>query len=262
MREPESTAKESWREPVSFLKQLRPNGPWILTAITPDGPIDTITAHTAAEVDAFVNEHNGKRNIYYSVNPTRNAVSKKASKTDIAEIEYLPADLDPNAGENSVDAKTRYLQQLETFEPKPTAILDSGNGIQCLWKLTSRIVLGAPLKTMEGKLAFSPEDQAKIKDVEDRTAAIMVRLGAKAGTQNIDRILRLPGTTNLPTKTKLKAGRVPCLTKLLAFNGATYPLELFVPGTPDDGGHHARQEHADNERRAVVNVDALPVSSG
>src|SRR5262249_56634610 len=49
-------------------------------------------------------------------------------------------------------------------------------------------------------------------------------------------------------------------SKLLAFNGASYPLELFVPGPPDDGGHHARQEHADNERRAAVDVDALPVS--
>src|SRR5262249_34841678 len=32
---------------------------------------------------------------------------------------------------------------------------------------------------------------------------------------------------------------------LVAFDGASYPLELFVPGSPDDGGHHARQEYED-----------------
>ena len=36
----------------------------------------------------------------------------------------------------------------------------------------------------------------------------MLRLGAKAGTQNIDRILRLPGTINLPNAVKAKEG--PC----------------------------------------------------
>ena len=46
-----------------------------------------------------------------------------------------------------------------------------------------------------------------VADVEARSAALMVRLGAEAGTQNIDRILRLPGTINLPNKAKLKAGR-------------------------------------------------------
>jgi hypothetical protein len=234
-------------EPVDFLEQLRPNGPWVLTAIIPDGRTTTISAQTTAEINAFVHEHNGNLNLYYAVNPLRHLMWKKAAKTDVAAIEYLLADLDPADGETSEAAKARYLDQLNgSFEPKPSAIVDSGNGIQCLWKLANRIVLGEPSKTTDGgKLAFSPEDQAKIKDVEDRTAAIMVRLGAKPGTQNIDRILRLPGTTNLPNAKKLKAGRVPCPTKLVAFNETSYPLELFEPGSPDDGGHHARQEYED-----------------
>ena len=72
--------------PINFLQQLRPDGPWVLTAITPDGPTETITADTADKIDTFVQQHNGKRNIHYSVNPTRSAVSKKASKTDIAAV--------------------------------------------------------------------------------------------------------------------------------------------------------------------------------
>ena len=215
---------------VKFLEKLRPGGPWVLSAIMPDGAITTITAFTADQVDAFVVQHNGKRNLYYSVNPTRTPLNKKAKKTDIATIEYALADLDPADGETPEAAKARYLKQLNgTFEPKPTAVIDSGNGIQGLWQLQERIALGQPVN---GK--FSPEDQAKIDDVEARTAAVMQRLGSKAGTQNIDRILRLPGTTNLPNAKKRKEGRVACPTKLLWFDDTSYPLDAFPKEEPGE----------------------------
>ena len=219
---------ERFKEAISFLEQLRPGGPWVLTAITPDGPTVTVTARTASEIDSFIGEHNGKRNIYYSVNPTKTAMSKKAKKTDIAAVEYLLGDLDPRADEISELAKARYLTQLETFEPKVTATINSGNGIQGLWKLTPRIELGNASESI-------------IADVEASSAALMMRLGAKAGTQNIDRILRLPGTINLPNRAKRDAGRVECQTKLISFNGACYPLASFpLPEKPDDENIHAR----------------------
>src|SRR5258705_8962510 len=57
---------------IDFLKQLRPCGPWVLTAIAPqDGKIETITAKTADQIDEFVHKHSGQRNLYFSVNPTR-----------------------------------------------------------------------------------------------------------------------------------------------------------------------------------------------
>jgi hypothetical protein len=263
--ESKAQSATEFSESVSFLKQLRLNGPWVLTAITPEAPvqIDTTTTHTVTEVVSFVGKYNGKRNLYYSVNPTKSDASKKAAKINISAIEYLLSDLDLVKDETSEAAKVRYLNQLNgSFKPKPTGIVDSGNGIQTLWRLKQAIDLSQyPLAIdNEGKPVLGPEAAKIVADVEDRTKAIMERLGAKAGTQNIDRILRLPGTINLPNEKKRREGRVPCPTKLVEFNEKSYPLELFVPGTPDDGGHHARQEHADNERRAAVNVDALPVS--
>ena len=41
---------------VTFLEKLRPGGPWVLTAIVPDGAITTITAFTADQVEAFVRQ--------------------------------------------------------------------------------------------------------------------------------------------------------------------------------------------------------------
>ena len=256
---------EQFSEAISFLEQLRPNGPWVLTAITPDGPTQTITAHTAAEIDLFVREHNGKRNIYYSVNPTRTPMSRKAAKTDIAAIELLLSDLDPRDDETSEQAKVRYSDQLNgAFEPKPSAIVDSGNGIQCLWKLKDRIVLGVPLETTDetGKTVrkFLPEDQAKIDDVEARTAALMIQLGSKAGTQNVDRILRLPGTINIPNAKKKRTGRTECPTKLISFHDVRYSLDAFPKpepkekAAPEDDKHRDEQQDAEDKLKRIIRL--------
>ena len=213
---------------VAFLEQLRPP-PWSLTAIIPDDKTTlTVVAHCAQDVADFVGKYNGSRNLYYSVNPIRNPVNKKAAKTDISAIEYALGDLDPVEGETPEAAKARYQQALETFEFKPTGAVDSGNGIQCLWKIGTislgEPVTGAPDGKGKTKLIPRPEDQVKIDDAEERIGALMERLGAKKGTQNIDRILRLPGTINLPNAKKLRDGRKECPTKLLWFNGAAYDI--------------------------------------
>jgi hypothetical protein len=104
------------QEAERFLQKLRPGGPWVLTAIVPDGATETITARTTEDVAAFIRKHDGKKNLYYSVNPTRTALNKKAAKIDIAAIEFALADLDPNEDENesSDAAKDRSLRQGRT----------------------------------------------------------------------------------------------------------------------------------------------------
>src|SRR5262249_47776287 len=98
------------RVATEFLDKFRPTGPYVLTAIVPDGAIETITIGTTDKADEFVREHNGKRNLYYSVNPTKGAVGKKATKADIFAVEYLHADLDPRDDEKPEAAKARYLK--------------------------------------------------------------------------------------------------------------------------------------------------------
>jgi hypothetical protein len=125
---------------------------------------------------------------------------------------------------------------LEQTQPQPSAIIDSGNGLQVLWRLDRPIILGEPV---DGE--YSAEDRARIDDVEARIGALIVRLGGTAGTQNIDRI-RLPGTINLPNKTKLKAGRVPCPATLMAFDDSTHPLEAFPKPPPSSNPTSNRPE--------------------
>ena len=216
---------------VTFLEWLRPpRGPWVLTAILPDKVPSkpttiTITAHTADDVRAFITAHDGTRNIYYSVNRLRGAMAKKAAKTDIAAVDAL-ADLDPRDDETAAAAKARYTAALGDFTPQPSAVINSGNGIQLLWRLREPIALGEPVNG-NGKPALSAEDAARIADIEPRIAAAMERLGSVAGTQNIDRIMRLPGTTNLPNKPKRDAGRTVCPTSLISFSATTCDLSDF-----------------------------------
>ena len=217
-------------EAVAFLERLRPAGPWVLTAILPDPvpgqpPTITITANRRSEIRDFVSEHNGRRNLYYSVNPTRVATTKKASKTNIAAIEFALADCDPRDDESPEDAKQRYLVALKiknTEVPPPTFIVDSGNGLQFGWRLAAPLTL-PPL----GNGELNDEAKTTTDDVEARFKAVMERLGAKAGTQNIDRILRLPWTENLPNAAKRKHGRVPCQATLIEFNDGVHGLDAF-----------------------------------
>ena len=117
-------------------------------------------------------------------------------------------------------------------------VVDSGNGVQLLWRLDQPIALPDPVMVTDAdgrtKPALSPEAQTIVDGVEARAKAAMEKLGSVAGTQNIDRILRLPGTVNLPTKAKIKKGRKPCQASLLGYNElAMCKLDDFPTGLVD-----------------------------
>ena len=73
--------------------------------------VETITALDPLEARAFVTKFNGTRNLYYSVNPTRGPTDKKASKTNIAAIEFALADCDPRDDETPEAANTKSLRE-------------------------------------------------------------------------------------------------------------------------------------------------------
>src|SRR5262249_7011975 len=160
----------------------------------------------------------------------RNAAYNAAARGEIPTIRI---------GRCPTDAKARYRTQLETFKPCPTFVIDSGNGIQLLWRLAVPTVLGEPGPGVDGTLCHSPQDQARIGEAEARSAAVMVEFSAKPGTQNIDRLLRLPGTINLPNVKKKREGRVVCATNLIDFQDVTVPLDAFPLPT-----HGLRQQNA------------------
>jgi Virulence-associated protein E len=86
----------------------------------------------------------------------------------------------------------------------------------------------------------------------------MLQLNAKAGTQNIDRILRLPGTINLPNAKKKREGRVVCPTKLINFNDVSHSLDAFPSLTETAGQQKAKHRHRSGVEARLDHLDSLP----
>lgn len=227
---------------VEFLQRVHPDRLWALTAIRPDRKgIETKTFDPASEVDAareWIARYNGKRNLYFHVNAPHEKLGKKAEKTDVTTAQWLHVDLDCRAGEDR-DAELERLRQLVVEEnswpdhlPRPQCVLFSGGGYQCFWRLDEPFVIN--------------KDVAAAEELERYNKALELALGGD-NCHNVDRIMRLPGTLNIPDENKLKKGRVPVVAELLFCDDGTVSLEQ-MPQAPklqtDDGpaprGHIAK----------------------
>jgi hypothetical protein len=211
-----------------FLLHHTPGGPWLLTTIAPDGPIKTCNFTRLEGACRFIaNQEAAGKNNYYSINPTKTKLTKKAGKTDIAQVRFLHADLDPADNETPEDFKARLLATVAAFPQPPTFVVDSGNGLQLLWRLQQPVQVTGP---------------EVIADIEARNYALALAFGADPSTRDISRIFRMPGTTNFPNTKKRRIGRVECEAKLLKYSDASYPLDAFPP-------HHMEKEAPSRQQR-------------
>lgn len=203
--------KHDTDQAVDFLLQFRGDSIIVVTAIIPDGPTET-RSFERSEADAireFIDRLQGKKNLFYSVNPVRRRISRKAKKEDIEALNWLHVDIDPEDGEDLITERARIREVLKTFQISPNVIIDSGGGYQAFWRLKEPI----------------PVDN-NIAELESYNKRLELALGAD-NCSNIDRIMRSPGTINLPTKTKFQKGRKPALASLVHWDDNSYELSDF-----------------------------------
>lgn len=174
---------------IDFLRVISPNR-WDLAAIPSDGGRPEFRTFMPNEVPAaeeWIEARQGKTGLYYQVNEVRDGLlNRKATKADIARVLHLHADIDVN------DEAT--LQRIRSFVPAPTIIVFSGGGFQPLWTLH--------------------EPSTEFDRVERINMAVAKALGGD-NCHNVDRLLRLPGTINMPNAKKRAAGRVPTLARIV-----------------------------------------------
>lgn len=214
---------------VTFLRALRPSGAQNLVAIDPStGDISAITSPDDEALQAFIDRYNGKRNLYYSVNkPKENAPNRKLSKAFIERVEYLYVDLDP--GEKTRAELKETVKQIA--KTKPAFIIDSGNGFNILWRVNN----------------LSQDD------AEAYARGLVDKYGGDAGVWDTARILRLPGTTNIPDRKKRERGYTVCEAKLIKQNASVTDPESIATKTarkdtaedPTDFDWAEAQAHAD-----------------
>lgn len=200
---------------TTFLRQFYPTGLWVLTAIKVERKgIETVTFSPEEEPAAakWIARRNGKSNLYFSVNQPSAPLQKKATRDDITSVSWLHVDIDARAGE-PLEAELLRIKSLLTEQcpvPPPTVIVYSGGGYQAFWKLS----------------------QPETEDL-DRLVQYNKQLELTLGgdnCHNIDRIMRLPGTINVPDAKKIARGRVPVEAEVYWFEpDHVYPLAQFTP---------------------------------
>ena len=201
-------------EAIDFLKKLRPEGPWILTSIVPNkGQITTQTFTDVREMSIWIDKFQNNRNIYYTLNTVKEAMSSKPLKTSISEMIALHVDVDPRVGEEISEERVRIHNLLMGFVPHPSIIVDSGSGYQAIFLLEKPVPLDGTIEMVEEYERYNR--QLEILLASDQTF-------------NLDRILRLPGTINIPDEKKLKKGRIAAIASVVEYEGTQYPLTAFI----------------------------------
>lgn len=202
---------------IAFLKKWQSQGPWNLTAILetegrPDIQNRTFGPKTEEEARAWLKARNGRKNLYFTVNDTKQGQSRKPKKEHMVRAQAFHVDVDPIKGSDVKDEQARIRKIIKGFPVKPTVVIFSGGGYQLFWKLKQRIEL----------------DDNTLEAVEQTNVKLERLLGGDK-CWNIDRIMRLPGTLNIPNARKRKTGRKPVMARVaLAKWEKTYSPSQFV----------------------------------
>lgn len=190
---------------VAFLQDVRKEGQHTLAAISPEGGAPIVSTFVLprdrGRMHEWISERNGTHNLYFMPNRTKIPFVKKPKEEDIAFLDFAHVDIDPLPNESPSQCHQRAKATLNALSQPPTHVWRTGNGAQALWCL---------------------EEPMEIGDVDDASwgkainVGLIRALGGKAcgvdSCQNLDRLLRLPGTVNLPDDKKRAKGRQATLS--------------------------------------------------
>ncbi len=207
---------------IAFLKDYAPAGPWVLTGIAEGqgAPTASFIPDQESGLGRWILQLQSEgRNVYFLAGDPKAPLTKKAVKTDMAQVRYLWADLDArrdldwrDTGAAAAELEALY-ERLTGFRLPPSVIVASGGGFQAFWKLAEPFDLAG--------------DAVKIARFEAVNKALAEALDADH-CHNADRIMRLPGTVNYPNARKRGLGRVPAPATLVLFKAElVYPIEAF-----------------------------------
>jgi hypothetical protein len=195
------------KKAVGFLKHFRP-GTHNIVAIEPDsGKIDAITRPVNdTDLYKFIDRYNGERNLYFMVNePVNDAPDTKLTKKHVKNIHGVWLDADPDKTKPFKDERTRietFAADLRASKNPPTYIVDSGGGFQAFWMLPEPVQNTEHNQTGYEALSRGLANQYNTDNVH-----------------NIDRIMRIPYTLNIPGKKK--PGRTKTPAKVYSVNART-----------------------------------------
>jgi len=186
--------------------------------------------------------------VYFGVNPRTGRGGKKENvkwlTTVHAEVDY------GTGGHKKPPACLTYdeaLSKIQDFRPEPTLIIHTGGGFHCYW------VLSIPIEV----------STYGIEAIEATNKTLSLLLGGDAGTQDISRVLRVPGTYNF------KIPNNPRQVALISNSGRKYVLEDFGCLMASEEVRRERsglrstvtsRSKLHQEKSEPVDIDTIPVS--
>jgi len=149
--------------------------------------------------------------MYYVVNHPARPLGRKPGKGDISDlVRFLHVDVDPDEERDSEYLNAVLAPQLVAAYLKPMAVVNSGHGLNVLYRTDAEL----------------PKSAAEIYN-----KGLAKMLKADENVFNCDRILRLPGSLNYPTKAKIERGypEEPALSTLVHIDtSAVCPISNVI----------------------------------
>lgn len=252
---------------LAFLDILDKGGRHDLFAVNPTLPEKTLGKTEAAtflpndhdDLREWIDAQQGKRNVYAAINRGREeeCIDWRLSKMNISVIRALAVDLDPKkhdargagdpGGEHFRQERGRLLDKVRSMHKDPlcppSVSVDSGGGYWLVWKLDPPI----------------PATLENIALVEGINRSLATRFGGDSSVQDVSRVMRLPGTINIPDAGKAKQGRTPELATILVTesSGKTYTVDqlaAWAPPTPE----HAKPK---DRPASAINMDVVDTNT-
>lgn len=189
-----------------------------------EGVASQIFTNDIGEICQEVERLRDVANLYFGVTTKKD---KSGNKDSSFEIVGFYADIDFRDFKGG-EAEAREI--LLKFQFKPSIIVGTGGGLHCYWLFREPVVIEDNLSWFEGV-----------------NRGIAERLGADS-CWDASRRLRIPGTTNFPTKRKRAEGRSqpsPCLIEEM--NDLRY--------NPDDFEDYYREIKVIEHRAITTNID-------
>ena len=173
---------------------------------------------------AWIEARQGRANIYYHVNPTCRPEDNKAGRDNIAAGVSFHVDIDPNEGEDQTAALERILKlvQEKCKNSPPSVTVASGGGVQCIFDIVT-----------EEHVPING-DADKAVEFERHNLYLAHLLGGDR-CHDVSRLLRLPGTINIPDEGKRAKGRRPASAYIVKSTNLQYSVADFPKANAEAG---------------------------
>jgi hypothetical protein len=198
---------------MEFLIEIDHDGRHDLATFDPTD-CATFFPDDSEEMRDWIEARQGKKNIYVSVNEAREGTQqgKRLSENNIAAIRAIVSDIDiPKKGgpdgKHFQALKAKLLKdvvpKLAKWDYPPSFIVDSGGGVQLWWMFYEPV---------------APENADRVKGIGHTINARIKEEFPEFKPDNVTdlpRVMRLPGTINVPDAKKRNQGRSSALATVL-----------------------------------------------